>query len=245
MKKASIFLALCSIGFTYAQKVSEYKFVAVPSNFSDFKKNNFGLDKLLTKTLQSKKYTVISDNRNQWDYEAASNPCNVVFANILDDSSLFKNKVAVEFKDCNDKVILATKGSSSIKEFQEGFQDALKESLRLLPVANPVNQSNSQKVTNDVVDTKTQETVVNSNATKFSNGKLTLQKIQLDQNQFILAEANSSVPFATFKNTTKKDVFRVKLASGDSTLGYYENGNIVIELPSTNGEYSKEVFSSK
>ncbi|WP_185148731.1 hypothetical protein [Chryseobacterium mulctrae] len=58
-----------------------------------------------------------------------------------------------------------------------------------------------------------------------------------------MVDGNSSVPFATFKETTKKDVFRVKLGSGESTTGYYENGNLVIEIPKGNDEYSKEVFS--
>ena len=73
---------------------------------------------------------------------------------------------------------------------------------------------------------------------------LTLQKIQIADDQFILVDGNSSVPFATFKSTAKKDVYRVKLGTGESTIGYYDNGNIVIEMPKNNGEFSNEIFKA-
>jgi hypothetical protein len=51
--------------------------------------------------------------------------------------------------------------------------------------------------------------------------------------------------FATFKNTTKSDVYRVTLENGTSTIGYTENGNLVIEIPTSDGNYKKEVFTAK
>jgi len=53
------------------------------------------------------------------------------------------------------------------------------------------------------------------------------------------------VPFAVFKNSSKKDVFIVKLADGNSTVGYFENGSIVIDIPQSDGRYTKEVFTGK
>ena len=60
-----------------------------------------------------------------------------------------------------------------------------------------------------------------------------------------MVSSSSSVPFATFKNTTKADVYRVTLENGTSTLGYYEYGNLVIEIPTSDGNYKKEVFTAK
>ena len=68
---------------------------------------------------------------------------------------------------------------------------------------------------------------------------------QIDSNQFILAKSGSSVPFAVFKATSKNSVFIVKLADGNTTIGYFENGNIVVDIPQTDGRYSKEVFTAK
>jgi hypothetical protein len=74
---------------------------------------------------------------------------------------------------------------------------------------------------------------------------VSFQKIQISKDQFILVSSSSSVPFATFKNTTKSDVYRVTLENGISTLGYTENGNLVIEIPINDGNYKKEVFVAR
>lgn len=250
MKKLSILiLTVCSM-FAFGQKVSDYKYISVPVKFETFKED-FGLGELLIKTLRSKNYTIVPTDKLQWPSDAQSNPCSVLMANIINDSGFLRNKVSVQFKDCNDKVISSIKGSSSIKEYKEGYQDALKQTYVSISPANPINQVQTkiQETTTNNTQVATTATVsaisTDSGAQKFSNGKMDLQRIQIDNSQFILVGSNSSSPFATFKATTKSDVFRVKLQNGDSTLGYFENGNVVIEIPQGNGEYSKEVFSKK
>lgn len=234
----------------FGQKVSDYKYVSVPSKFSTFKKEDFGLGELLTKTLRGKNYTVIPEDKLQWPADAQSNPCNVLMADVLNDSGFLRNKVMLQFKDCNGKVVSSAKGASNIKEYKEGYQDALKQTFVSISPANPVNQGTS------ATQTAIQETSVSAQAAvssapaentsvRFSNGKTDLQKVQIDATQFILVGNNSSSPFATFRATTKNDVFRVKLQNGESTLGYYENGSIVIEIPQENGHYTKEIFTAK
>lgn len=148
-------------------------------------------------------------------------------------------------------MVSSAKGASNIKEYKEGYQDALKQTFVSISPANPVAQTSPAKVQEAVTTTSAQtvannsSSLVDNTALKFSNGKTDLQKIQIDNSQFILVNSNSSSPFATFKATTKSDVFRVKLQNGESTLGYYENGNIVIEMPVSGGDYSKEIFYKK
>ncbi|SEW49441.1 hypothetical protein SAMN05421841_4166 [Chryseobacterium wanjuense] len=253
MKKLSIVLLTACSMLAFGQKISDYKYISLPAKFETFKED-FGLSELFTKTLRGKNYTVIPADKLQWPAEAKDNPCNVLMGDVKDDSGFLRNKVLVQFKDCNDKVVSSIKGASSIKDFKEGFQDALKQTFVSISPANPVNQPGGTKIQETVATTQvtTQSTVTNTSssapdnsALKFSNGKIDLQKIQIDNSQFILVNSNSSSPFATFKATTKSDVFRVKLQNGDSTLGYYENGNIVIEIPQSNGEFAKEVFLKK
>lgn len=248
MKKISVIISSFCVMLSYAQKVSDYQYIAIAEKFESFKNNSYDLDAFLSKNLKSKSYTVLPENRGQWPSEANANPCNVLNANVINDSGFLRNKIILEFKDCNNKVIASQKGSSSIKEFKEGFTDALSRALATVPVSKPVENSSFQPEVSSVktVHETPQKNEVREDkrAERYSNGKLALQKIQLGSGQFILADGNSSVPFATFKETTKKDVFRVKLSSGATTIGYYENGNIVIEIPKSNEGYSKEVFSS-
>lgn len=251
MKKLSTIIAALCITFSYAQNVSDYKYIALPEKFSGFKNDQYKLDVLLSKTLKQKQYIVVSGNRSQWPADANSNPCSVLNADVVNDSGFLRNKVILEFKDCNGKVVASQKASTSIKEFEEGFQDALKQALVSVPVSTPKEIETKMAVQEVQYAEPVKEVSVQKveNATsqsgKYSNGKISLQKVQIDDSQFILVESNSSVPFATFKSTSKKDTFKVKLNSGESTIGYYENGNIVIEMPKGNDDYSKEVFTLK
>jgi len=240
-------VTLCSV-LVFGQKVSEFRYVSVPQKFQTFK-NSFGLEDLLTKILKGKKYVVLSGDQNSWPAEVKANPCQVINADVINDKSFLRNRVILDFKDCNGKTVLQSKGTSMIKEFEEGFSDALQQAVKEVAVSNPVEHINgvsSVQPEKPVAASSVSELVKaqsNSGTGKYTNGKATVQKIQIDENQFILADPNSSVPYATFRTTTKNDVFRVKLQNGNSTIGYVENGNIVIEIPQSNGEYAKETFS--
>lgn len=239
-------LAVCST-MVFAQKVSDYKYVTVPEKLETFNED-YGLKNFFTKAMTGKKYVILPVIKDNWPSEAKSNFCNVVTADIINDKNLFKNKLIVQFKDCNNNLVLESRGSSKIKEFEEGLQDALREVLIKIPISNPAallpaSDNNAQRTSPETVVSSVSSTT--PEASNYSNGKLDLQKMQIDSNQFILAKSGSSVPFAVFRTTSKNSVFVVKLADGNSTIGYFENGNIVIDIPQTDGKYSKEVFTAK
>ena len=75
MKKLSVLISSFCVMLSYAQKVSDYKYVVVPNSLESFKKNNYGLSAFLTKSLKSKQYVVLSENRGQWPGDANVNPC--------------------------------------------------------------------------------------------------------------------------------------------------------------------------
>ncbi len=252
MKKISIFLSIILIVLAKAQNLSDYKYIVIPKEFNGFKADkSYGLNIILENSLKKKKYIILSETKDAWPFDANVNSCKVFNANVLEDKSMFRNKIILEFKDCKGQLIFTQKSSSSIKEFEPGFQDALKQAIVKIPVSNPssaienIAERKSQEDIKTPEASKTNEIISQTlTAQKYTSGNLTLQKIQIDDTQFILVDGNSSVPFATFKSTAKKDVYRVKLGSGESTIGYYENGNIVIEMPKGNGEFSNEVFSA-
>jgi len=251
MKKISLIILMVCSTFFFGQKVSDYKYISIPQTFKDFDKESYGLDDSLAKALKSKGYTVVREGKDQWPSGIEKNSCSFAVGNVLNKSSFLRNKVELEFKDCNGNVVFSSKGSSNIKEYKEGYQDALKQSLVSLPASNPVAnlQVTKDESPKENVVTKNEESssvsVTENTSGKYTNGKLNLQKIQVDTNQFILTDNGSSVPFAVFKTSSKKDVFRVKLSDGTYTIGYYENGNIVIDIPQSNGSFKKEVFSIK
>lgn len=255
---------LLLFAFSLAQNVSDYKYVAVPQKFKDFDENKFGLNNLLTEKLKAKNYTVLRGEMETWPAEARSNPCGILSADVLNTSSFLKNKIRVEFNDCNQTTVSSLEGKSNIKEYEAGYRDALELAINLLKPSNPTTQNianNSTKPESQVVPQSPttaapqnpikKEVVAQtpakseSAAETFTNGSLNLSRIQIADDQFILANPNSSTPYAIFKMTGKKDVYRVQLQDGTQTFGYLENGNIFIETTNADGSAGKEVFSRK
>ena len=251
---------------TYSQNISDYTFVHISEKSMDFEGNKYGLTDLLHSKLSAKKYTVINGDTENWPAEAKNNPCGVLKAELVDSSSFLKNKLQINFKDCNEKMIGTFEGKSNIKEYAPGFKEALQLALKTLPTSNPVQPKTAVGQKTGITEQptpKTSITVTESFKTKevpvqkktevktenkaeiFSNGSVLVNRIFISDSQFILANPNNSTPYAIFKSSTKKDVYRVQLQDGTQTLGYLEDSKIVVELPNPDGSFRKEEFLRK
>lgn len=265
MKK---FLQIFAVFFAmsiFAQNVSDFRYVMIPGTFQDKKTNRYDLNKTLELKLKQKKYIVLFENQESWPKNAVENPCNVLKAELVDPSNMFKNKISIQFFDCNGKEISSLEGKSLIKEFEPGMRDALENAATNLAISNPVEQKNTAETATTstlekseiITEPKPSKVLISQNSSTvntpkssekpevYSNGTLTLNKIFLGDREFILVNPQSSVPFATFKPTSKKDTFRVKLQDGTSTFGYFENGKIVVEMPLSDGNFKNEIFEKK
>lgn len=265
MKKILKLALFFLFGVVYSQNISDYAFVYVSEKSMDFEANKYGLTDLLQSKLHAKKYAVINGDTENWPTEAKNNPCGVLKAELVDSSSFLKNKLQINFKDCNEKMIGTFEGKSNIKEYAPGFKEALQLALKTLPTSNPVQLKiavGQKTVITEQPKPKTSITVTESFKTKevpvqktevksenkaeiFSNGSILLNRIFISDSQFILANPNNSTPYAIFKASTKKDVYRVQLHDGTQTLGYLEDSKIVVELPTRDGSFRKEEFSRK
>ena len=265
MKKfLQIFAVLFAMSI-FAQNVSDFKYVMIPGTFKDVKTNRYDLNATLELKLKQKKYNVLFENQKSWPKDAVENPCSVLKAELVDPSNMFKNKILVQFFDCNGKEISSLEGKSSIKEFEPGMRDALENAAKNLAISNPVEQKISTQTvttstiekTETIAEPKPTQVLVSQNSSTensnksadktevYSNGTLSLNKIFLGDGEFILVNPQSSVPFATFKPTSKSDTFRVKLSDGSQTIGYFENGKLIVEMPLSNGNFKNEVFDRK
>lgn len=266
MKKILQISTLLLITFFYGQQVSDYQYIYIPEKFNDQDVNKYGLNDLLQLKLKQKKFKVITESKENWPAELLQNPCQILTADLLNTSNMFKNKLKVEFKNCDNKTIASVDGISSIKEFEPGMREALEVAAKKIPASAPVEKSmtlQKEETPNQVEIVKKDSPVVaetkkaqivpapkteataSQKAEVYSNGSLILTKIFLTNGEFILVNPNNSVPYATFKPSTKKEVYRVKLDDGSSTLGYLEDGNIVVELADSDGSFRKEIFTIK
>lgn len=255
-------LFLCGTIFN-AQKLSDYKYVYVPKDIKEFEGNQYKLNSDLVKRLKAKGYEVIQEDERDWPEALKQNRCNVAIADLKNTSNIFKIKLTFEAKDCNNNVLFTEQGISSSKLYEVGYPEALQKSfvkvLASAPTAEktavtniaavqvPIKEQNTQNSNVATVEKTAPveiQTVSTKSASNYSNKNQNYQKVMLNADQFILVAANSSTPFATFKNSTKEGVYRVQLADGTSTLGYTENGNYVIEMPAGSGAYTKEIFTA-
>lgn len=262
MKKFLQISSLFLITFFYGQQISDYQYILVPVKFKNTKANNYNLDILLSKKLKAKKFIVINEGSSE-----SKDPCGFLKAEISDVGNMFANKVQVAFTDCHDKTVATVEGKSKIKDFEEGMQDALQDAMMKMAVSNPVKdlalvQKESipvtiqkeekvkeiEKVVNNTISTpipNKAETKTVQKAVVYSNGTLTLNKVLLLNGEFILVNTSSSVPYGIFKPSSKKDTYRVQLSDGTTTLGYLEDGKIIVEMPLSDGTFHNQVFSKQ
>lgn len=249
MKKFLQISSVFLVSVLYGQQISDYHYILIPDTFANAKANRYDLDKLLSAQLQAKKFIVITENSPE-----SKNLCEYLKAEISDTGNMLTNKVRIEFKDCYNKSLAILDGKSRSKDIEEGMQDALKNAMMNIPVSNPVKNAAALQKESAPINTQKEEKTENiasqistTNTTEkanvYSNGTLSLNKIFLSNGEFILANPNNSVPYGIFKPSTKKDTYRVQLQDGTTTLGYLEDGEIIVEIPNADGSFKKEIFA--
>lgn len=267
MRKSLQLLSIFFVAFLYGQQISDYQYILIPQKFKDSKTNRFGLNDLLTSKLKAKNYIVFNETLEQQP-EQIINRCEILKAEVSDASNFLTNKSRVTFRDCEDKVVATFDGKSNIKDFEPGMREALQSALKNLSPSTQlknviaiqkelepeiiqkveikkqiqplVSQKEDVAPTPSITETKTAD-----KAEVYTNGTLILNKILLSNGEFILVNPNDSIPYGIFKPSTKKDTFRVQMSDGTSTLGYLENGKIIVEKSNTDGSLKTEVFEKK
>ena len=265
MKRILSMLVVFSMMNAFAQQISDYSYIFISDQPKDFADNKFGLQDLLNSKLKAKNYVTISGESISWPETAKSNPCSVLQADLHNSSSFLKNKLRIDFTDCNQKIIQSLEGKSSIKDYEEGYRDALANAVKTLENSKPKAEITSKNPPKEVQKIQTTEqnltktisetapvkqiepkaTKTEAGAQIYTNGKMDLNRIIISDSQFILASPNSSTPYAIFTASTKHDVYRVQLQNGTQTFGYLEDGKIVIETTNSDGSAGKEIFSKK
>lgn len=112
-----------------------YKYVLIPTHFDDFGNdlNPYGLSSVVQAELDKQSIKgVFATNQMPEDY------CETLTVNLVKTSSLLRNKVKVELKDCMSKVIWSNEGTGRSKDYREGFGEAVVDALKNLAEL-PVN----------------------------------------------------------------------------------------------------------
>jgi hypothetical protein len=129
MKKQFLVLMLLVINYSYSQSVNDYAAVIVPLKY-DFLK---GENKYRLNTLT--KFNLIKAGFVSF-YSAETIPveykerCDLLYADVINDSGFLVTKLFLTLKDCNDRIIFQSAvGKSREKDYKVAYAEALNEAF--------------------------------------------------------------------------------------------------------------------
>ncbi|MCA4781350.1 hypothetical protein OBK22_09730 [Empedobacter falsenii] len=242
MKNLIATLLLCSISTVNAQEVNDYKYIHIPEKFSGFEQDQYQLNNRLRYLLTQKKYEVLPSDKSTWPQEVTQTPCSVLNTDILKVKSFLNNKLEVVFTDCSQNNIETFEGTSKIKEFDKGYQEALKLALMKLKTQNaktsiPMTKLEQSKKEVNKVATPEPKSADVTISNLLTDGSKNYQKIDLQNGGFILMSENGNQVIAKFETTSKTGVYRVVVTNGNSnysSVGYSNENSIAYEVLENN-----------
>ncbi len=111
--------------------LNDYKYVIVPNKF-DFlsKKDQYQLNSL-TKFLFNKYGFQAVLEGSEYPQDLMKNRCLALNSDVIKDSGMFKTKLSVELKGCNDQVLYTSEfGESREKEYAKAYTAALRDAFK-------------------------------------------------------------------------------------------------------------------
>ncbi|KGO89321.1 hypothetical protein [Flavobacterium suncheonense] len=127
MKNYFLLFALLIGSTVFSQNVSDYKYVVIPQKFSFSKKpNQYRLNSLTKSVFEQQGFTVFYDD-DVFPQELAENRCKALYADMLENNTLFFTKIKLELKDCRNQVVFVSEeGTSREKEFDKAYIQAFR-----------------------------------------------------------------------------------------------------------------------
>lgn len=250
MKNLIATILLLSLSSTQAQNVSDYKYVIVPQKFADFEKNDFRLTPKLKMLLRKKDYVIIAEGITEKPIDLQNNPCLATKAEIKKLRTPLKNKLEVIFTDCNQKIVGTYEGVSKIKDFEEGFGEALqlataqinKQNAKAIPETIAIKENIVKEI--PVVSNNENSTTTNvyiQNGNKFIIASTT-------NGEFLLVNQNDSKVIAQFYPSSQKNIYHVEVISEKGnykTIGFVTTNSINIDYQTGEKNWTPTIFTKQ
>lgn len=121
------------VGFFFqgnAQQSQDFKYIRVPEKFDFLKEaNKYQLNALTAFLFEKQDYVVLY----KLPAPQGVDPCEILQAEVENNSNLFRSKVKVVLRDCDQQVVFSSKeGTSRKKDFKASYHEALREAFESL-----------------------------------------------------------------------------------------------------------------
>lgn len=260
MRKIHILIFLLIIAFLplKAQELNSYKYVIVPTEYSFMD----GPDKYELNSLTNflfEKYgfeSYMADEDLPAKYQ--NDPCSGLYADVKNNSGMFRTKLEVILKDCKGKVkFVSEEGKSRKKEFKAAFHDALRDAFVSIADLNyrydeaiaaktdaevgikksdPVYEeakpaSKKEAMKQEMPESKIQ--VVKQTADK--SNRIFLRDdmafyLEKTEKGFRFFQKGMAEPFAMLVSSRIPDQYIYSSISGQGIAFFDENGNLIVEI---------------
>lgn len=239
MKSKILLLFILISSYAFSQSVNDYQYVIVPVKY-DFlsKEDQYGLNTLTKLLLQKYGFKAYLSNE-EIPLNTDNQRCNFLYADVIQDKSMFVTKVKVALNDCKGKVVFETQfGSSREKEFAVAYNQALREAGKSFDkLKYKYKEGNNSKMVSQEVTTATSQNTSIDAINKESNQTQELYFAQPIANGYQIVDMEPKIIMKLF-NTSEKNVFiaqkenRTGLVisiNGQWFFEYYEGGKLVSE----------------
>ncbi|TMM29496.1 hypothetical protein FDT66_10250 [Polaribacter aestuariivivens] len=252
MKKNILFLmAVFFVSFysnSQQKEINNYKYIIVSDKFDFVKEKDQYQTSSLTKFLLKKNGFEVLLESEEYPEDLKSDRCAALFATVIDESTMFKSRLAIQLKDCFNKVVYTSGfGESREKEYKKSYQLAIRNAHKnmseMVYTPLPKNEKVIQKdvkvhtpqVVTKVIDTDVSQEILKKNDTGVKKIPSNILYAQVNENGYQLVNTKPEVLFLLL-DTNVKDVFIIKDKNGilykKNTVWiaeYYTNEKLIVE----------------
>ncbi|MCF7561166.1 hypothetical protein L3X39_11005 [Sabulilitoribacter multivorans] len=199
-KFLTLFIAFFIASIAYSQSgLNNYKYVIVPKTYDFLKENDQYQLNSLTKFLFEKYGFQTLFEGEDYPEDLTTNRCLALKSNVKKDSGLFKTKLTVQLKDCNDKLVFISEvGESREKEYKVAYNLALRDAFKSFETINY-----EYKPTGEVATSKKPDTAVKSEVTQeIQQLKQEIQELKKEKEAEV-AEIKEEIVETPVKSETK------------------------------------------
>lgn len=128
---------LLSASIFSQSNLNNYKYVIVPTKYDFLKEaDQYQLNSLTEFLFEKYGFQALMEGAT-YPEDLARNRCLALKSNLVKDSGMFKTKLTVELKNCNDEVVYTSEmGESREKEFQRAYTEAARNAFKSIEALN-------------------------------------------------------------------------------------------------------------
>lgn len=230
---------ICTIGvFLFflhsgqAQELGSYQYVRVPDKFEFLKEENqYQLNALTAFLFDKFNFTALYKEPDP----SGVDPCEILTANVHNESGLFRTKVYVTLEDCKNQIVFTSEtGVSREKDFKRSYHEALRNAFKsvaalehehtgevIVDTALPREEMDSLEATDGdkVVKNEQQEKMKNTS----EGGEAAAHRFTNGSQEYFLKE--TSAGFELYKKG-QEEIFGRLIRSGGGENYLYSSGDI-------------------